>query len=249
MLFSHGVFSAAAKILIIPFENATGDNKNDALKTGIPEILSVCFANHSEQIILVDRSTLEASLSEQALSWEQYVAKNSIQAIGQTLTADYILRGSLTLEDQQPQVQALLFDVTTTALHRTIAGTVDLNNIVNSLCATIASPLITALHKPTAQPTNLAAEQQAPEPQQLLINGLNHYYNGEYARAFVPLLDLIKAYPDDADAHYWLAQSFYQAGLSEFAYIQFHGFINRFADNPRVSKVKTLLKELKSNKE
>lgn len=245
ILFSHEAFSAPAKILIIPFENATGNNKNDTLKTGVPEILNVCFANHPDRVIIMDRSALDTSLTEQALSWEGYVGQNSIQTMGQITEADYILRGSLILQEEQLQVQALLFEVATTALRHTVIGAINLNNVVNSLCDTIASPLVTALQKQTAQPANLVTDD-TPKKQQLLINGLNHYYNGEYAQSFAPLLKLVKAYPDDASAHYWLAQSFYQAGLSEFAYIQFQDFINRFQNSPRTLKAKVLLKDLEA---
>ena len=131
ILLSSQTLAAPAKILIIPFENATSDSKNDPLKTGIPEILTVCFSNSPDQIIIVERSSLDATLSEQSLSWEKYVNQNSIQAIGQVIGANFILRGRIVLKDSKLLAQALLFDVASTALHRSVSGAINLNNICN----------------------------------------------------------------------------------------------------------------------
>lgn len=248
MLFNNHVLSAPAKILIIPFENASSDSKNDTLETGIPEILSVCFSSSPDQIVILDRTSLDTSLTEQLLSWEKYIAQNSIQSIGQIMAANFILRGSIVLEDDKIKIQALLFNVATTQLRHAISGTIELNDVVNSLCKNIAQPLVASLMEKTAQRTKKFQVEDMPEKQQLLINGLNHYYNGEFAQSFAPLLKLVKTYPDDASSHYWLAQSFYQAGLDDFAIIQFQDFITRFQNNSRLLKVKTQLLDLESKK-
>lgn len=247
LLFSGQAVSEPAKILIIPFQNATDNSKNDSLVTAVPEILTVCFSNYVEQIIVLDRRSLDANLAEQSLSWEKFVAQNSNQSIGQVIGANFILTGSMVLQDSQVQLQALLFDVATTELRHLVSSSIDSSNLVNSLCANISKPLVSSLNEKVSLATNFQIEEM-PEKQQLLIEGLNHYYNGEYAQSFAPFLKLVKNYPDDAIFHYWLAQSFYSAGLDDFAKIQLQDFINRFKSSSRILKVQTLLNNLQSKR-
>lgn len=247
LIVSDQAWSDPVKILIIPFDNATDNKKNQPLATGIVDILTVCFSSDAEKIIVLDRSSLDASLDEQSLSWTKFVDNNNYQSIGQGLGVDFILRGSMFKQDNQMHTQALLFDVATTELRHSVSSAININNVVNSLCTKIASPLVPLLNKKNAAPKDFTTEQ-IPEKRQLLIEGLNHYYNGNYAQSLAPFLKLVTTYPDDATSHYWLAQSFYSAGQDDFAKIQLQDFISRFNDSSRIIKVQLLLKNLDSKR-
>lgn len=245
MLFCLPVYAQPepAKVLILPFENATGDSQNDDLSIGLPDILTVCFSNYSDQIITLDRDSLDAGLTEQSLSLGKLIDGKSRQSIGRVVGANLILKGSVIIENNQLLVQALLFDVAGTQLHQSVSGTIE-GNIVESLCRTVAKPLLAGIRDKPAKPIEAQAEA-LPEKQQWLIDGLNHYYNGEYAQSFAPLLKLVKKFPNDPIPHFWLAQSFNRAGLHDFAVIRFQDFMTRFPNSKQIIKVRARLEALK----
>lgn len=233
----------SANVLILPFDNATGDKSNDILASAVAEILTVCFSQYSEQIVVLDRASFGQGISEQSIVLGGYTATQSAKTIEKGLAVEFILKGSLVNKDYQLQLQALLFNAANTQLHDSVYGRVDSHQMLNSLCSNITKPLLASLADKKAEPNGLKTED-FPEKQQELINGLKHYYNGEFAQAFAPFLKLVKTYPEDPVPHYWLAQSFYRAGLNEFAIIQFQDFINRFQDSRRIATVRSQLQKL-----
>jgi len=250
LVFTTIVIAGNSKnnLLIIPFTNATEEQQYDSLQEGLPDLLTACFSTYDGLISIVDRYALDEIVNEQSLSWEKYIDSQTIQSVGKLVNANYILRGSIVKATNEIQIQTLLFETSTTILRLSTTYQSNEESFVKKLCNKISSPIAQYLQSSQQEHTQIKIENN-PEKQQLLITGLNHYYNGDFAQAFAPFLKLVKAYPDDAMPHYWLAQSFYQAGLDEFATIRFQEFINRFQNNPRTVKVKSLLKELELRKQ
>ena len=110
------------------------------------------------------------------------------------------------------------------------------SSVCNALGLSVASY---AASSDEISPQLVAAEQ--PEVQLHLIEGLGHYYNGNYAGAFPAFLAILREEPDHAMAHYWLGMSFHQAELENLARTEFHTFLQRYPDNDKASEVSMLL--------
>ena len=83
-----------------------------------------------------------------------------------------------------------------------------------------------------------------PEIQRHPIEGLGHYYNGDYARAFPAFLSILREQPNHAKAQYWLGRSFLAAGLPDLAKVQLQEFLREHPGNARIHEVKGPLKEI-----
>lgn len=243
LLLSGVVRAEPVALLVLPFDNATNDESLDGLSVGLPELLTVCFSGYAGSIAVVDRTGLEVLLEEQSLSVEHYVAGKGLNELGRVTGADFVLRGSITGAKSGYLVQALLFNISTTVLTTSVESSLVENDLLGNLCDGIAAPLVQQLAGKQGLARSLLTEQE-PERQQLLMTGLNHYYNGSYAQAMSPFLKLVKSYPEDPVPHYWLARSFQGAGLHDFAYIQLTEHLAVFPESPRRDSVISLLGEL-----
>ena len=243
LLLSGVVRAEPVALLILPFDNATNEESLDGLSVGLPELLTVCFSGSAQSITVVDRTSLNALLEEQSLSVEHYVTNKGLNELGRVTGADFVLRGSITGTKSGYRVQALLFNIGTTVLTTSVESLLDENDLVSNLCDGIAAPLVQQLAGKQRPARSLLIEQE-PERQQLLMTGLNHYYNGNYAQAMSPFLKLVKSHPEDPVPHYWLARSFHGAGLHDFAYIQLTEHLAVFPESPRRDSVMLLLGEL-----
>ena len=248
LLLSGVVCAEPIALLILPFDNATNEEPLDGLSVGLPELLTVCFSGYTQSITVVDRTSLYALLEEQSLSVEHYVTGKGLNELGRVTGADFVLRGSITGTKSGYRVQALLFNISTTVLTTSIESLLDENDLVSNLCNGIAAPLVQQLAGKQRSARSLLIEQE-PERQQLLMTGLNHYYNGSYAQAMSPFLKLVKAHPEDPVPHYWLARSFQSAGLHDYAWIQFTEHLAVFPESPRRDSVMSLLGELEGIKD
>ena len=241
MLLSTTLASQAERpaLLLLPFENSTGDVRNDALESGIPDILSACLAEFADAVVVVDRSIVEPVLREQGLGIEEYADPSRQQRIGQIIGADFAIRGSLTLIDGALHVELLAFSVTTTTLAHSDNAILGRTSIIEDICTRLAPSLAGKLAAmPSTQATVRIAE---PENRLLLMSGLKSYYTGAYVEALAPFLKLIRLDSQDEAAHFWLAQSFAGAGLNDYARVQLEDFLTRFPGSARMNEVRKQL--------
>ncbi len=237
--------AAAVGLLVIPFENATGQSDLDDLADGIDDLLTACFSSYPDQVAVVDRSALAEVVNEQALGWQGYVERHSMADMGRLAQADYLLRGSLTDEDGRLRIQALLFSLTTTQLLHTESTVGTTGALMTDLCDTIASSIADYLSGPQGGAMALEPTSR-PEQQSLMIEGLGHYYNGHHGKAIAAFLELVQRFPKDSDAHYWLGQGMRAGSLNELAAVQFRTFLRHFPDDPRGPRVRAEISSLKA---
>src|SRR5713226_1772021 len=108
--------SAPPTLLLLPFDNATGDSRLAALERGVPDLLGVMLSRHTGLVRVVEREQLDAIARERSLSWQQYVAQTSLNRMGSLSQARYIARGSFTRTGDRLHVQALVYETETTRL-------------------------------------------------------------------------------------------------------------------------------------
>lgn len=81
-------------VAISEFKNSTGLYSNESMCSAIPEILKTELAQLGD-LVIVERSKINAALSEQALSQTGTVDTANTQQVGQLLGAEFIITGEL----------------------------------------------------------------------------------------------------------------------------------------------------------
>ena len=243
LLVSASVAATPPSVLITPFANATTWSDLDGLTEGIAELLTVCLSAYPEHVIVVDRSRLDAVIQEQSLAREDIVDSRSAASLGRLARAHYVLRGSFSAIDDLLHVQALLFDVETTRLAHSADAQLPLADVPSGVCDDLGFSVASYMSSANRASSQLAAAKR-PEIQRHLIEGLGHYYNRNFAAAFPAFLTILNEDPDHAVAHYWLAMSFYQAGLEGLARMQFREFLRREPEGNKANEVGQLMEEL-----
>jgi TolB-like protein len=234
------------RLLIVPFDNATGQARQDPLAEGVADMLTACFSRHAAGVEIVDRGALQQVLDEQSLRWEG-AAKGDFQVVaGRLPGARYLLRGSFNRGREGLTVSAFLHDIATTALVFSTEARGNSSGLAEALCSGIAERIATFLAGDRAARPALAADQ-APETSQLLIDGMGHYYNGNYAEAMPAFMKLLRQDPRNAQAQFWLAQSFYKAGLTDFAKVEIKKFLDTFSDHSRHNQALFLLRKIEQD--
>jgi TolB-like protein len=61
---------APPTMLLLPFDNATGDPAFAALERGVPDLLAAMLARHAGQVRLVERERLDEIARERSLTWQ-----------------------------------------------------------------------------------------------------------------------------------------------------------------------------------
>ncbi len=243
LLFS--ALSAEAKspaVLLLPFENASGADRYDALANGMPDILTACLSQYPDQIVVVERSTVAHAMTELGLSIESYTNQAEQLSTGAIVGADLIVRGSFTLANGALQVEAITFSVTDATLVAAITATLASDAIIERICSDLAAPLaekITRLPAQTAPSTVDNVEEQA-----LMMEGLNHYYTSDFIAAIAPFLKLVRLAQENESAQYWLGKSFADAGLADFAAVQLSAYLEQFPASHRADEVRAIIRSL-----
>lgn len=233
------------RVLILPFDNASGLSRHDALRDGAADMLSACFSRQSDTVEVVDRTALEAVIDEQGLSREGLTKSDFARLTGHLSGADYILRGSISQEPPGLMARAFLHEVATTRLVFSSEASGNGQSLAEALCHGIADATAEFLGSGSALRPALA-DDQTPELSQLLIVGMGHYYNGNYAEAMPAFMKILRQNPRDGEAQFWLARSFYGAELTEFAEVEIRKFLEEFADHDKKDEALILLGEIES---
>jgi TolB-like protein len=227
-------------MLLLPFDNATGDPAFAALERGVPDLLAAMLARHAGQVRLVERERLDEIARERSLTWQQYVAQTPLSRIGTLSQARYIARGSFTRSGNRLLVQALVYETETTRLVATAQGAGDAGALV-AVCEELAGKIARAL--PTETAAALPAEDD-PERSLLMIEGLGYFYSGQFNKAVPAFMKILARHPDDGSARYWLARSFSEAGLRQHAVIELREFLRSSPGHVKAAEARRLLGKL-----
>lgn len=229
-------------LLLLPFDNATGDARLATLERGIPDLVGAMLSRHAGLVRLVEREQLDTIVKERSLSWQQYVAQTSLNRLGKLSQARYIARGSFTRSGDGLHVQALVYETETTRLVTAAEVRGDPAALV-SLSEELADKIAKVL--PTGTAPALPGDDD-PERSLLMIQGLGHFYSAQYNKAVPAFMKILANHTDDASARYWLARSFYEAGLGQHAAIELRAFLRSFPDHVRAAEARELLGALEN---
>lgn len=236
------------RIVILPFENATGQKARDPLREGIADLLTVCFTPFASQVAVVDRSVLAQITKEQSLSKSNLVSDDTWQKVGQLSGATHLLRGNFSQSPEGLKVQGLLYDVGSTQLVLSTESSGGTDGLTDILCDGVARALVVNLNEGAPSQPPLPVDTN-PVYSHLMITGMGHYYNGNLADAFPAFMKALRNRPDDEPAQYWLARSFFDAKLMNFAAVELRKYLVRFPENKRRDEVEALLQEAVSRNE
>ena len=228
-------------VLILPFENATSQPNLDVLARGMPDLLTVCLSQYPQRVVLVERAGLAAVTAELGLQTQGLTDPNIVPKVGRFLQAEYLLRGSLLSVDRDDlTVQILLMEVETTELVYAMTWQSSRAKIIRGLCEHVGLVMLQKMFKADLNDVSRPISQH-PERQQLLIEGLGHYYQGDPSNASAAFLTLIRAHPTQGNAYFWLGLSFLDGGFTQLAQTQLERFLQRFPEHPKASHARQIL--------
>ncbi len=230
----------SARLVIVPFDNVTGRKTQDPLQEGIADLLTVCFAPFADRVAVVDRSVLRRLTDEQSLSQANLVANDTWQRVGQLSGATHLLGGNFGRSPKGLEVQGSLSDVGSTQLVFSVECSGGAAELAEMLCDRIAQGVVK--HLDAADTVRSLPDLDVdPAYNHLMISGMGHYYNGNLAQAFPAFMKILRVHPKDEPAQFWLARSFYEAELMEFAAVEFKKYLDRHPQGKRRSDVEALL--------
>ena len=248
LLASGASAETAQRLLVLPFDNATGSPDFDGLADGAEDLLPVCLSNHAAGPVVVERGVLNALISEKGLQWEGLLDNAESPGSPALLGADVLVRGSLSGSGDSIKLSVFLYDVETTQLIASSAHEGPRSDAFELFCNDAAGEIARALSDGLSAPTHLPADSD-PLRTQLLLLGVGHYYNGHYAEAFPAFMKLLRRDEADPEARFWLARSFLGAGMTTYAEHELKQFIVRFPVDRNHGRAKELLREIESNRE
>lgn len=245
MIFGWSIFTAHAggpALLLLPFDNATGAERFDALADGMPDLLTACLSQYADQVVVIDRSTLSRATKELGLTVEAYTNPAAGQRVGAIVGADLVVRGSFTMASGNLTLEVLTFSVTNATLVAAFTATLTGDAIIGQICSDLAAPMAAKLAQLPAKAQPSAVDD--PAQQGLMMEGLSHYYTNDFIAAVAPFLKLVRLAPENESAHYWLGKSFAGAELGDFATIQLNAYLAAFPNSRRSAEVKSIVDSL-----
>jgi TolB-like protein len=111
-MFMTGMAGAQITVAIGDFENNTGLFYVDAWEKSIPEYLKNTLSK-SDQLVIVERTKLEAVLREQALSMTGLIDSSTAQKVGDLLGATYIISGTISQSGDWLRIDAKIIKTET----------------------------------------------------------------------------------------------------------------------------------------
>jgi TolB-like protein len=239
-----GVGHATEKtLLILPFDVATDKKQYQGMGEGISEIVATCFTAHSEWNVL-DRRDLGRLIDELGLAYETDIASESVAKIGHLASANYVLRGSFTVEKETLNIEMFLYEVESTRLMSAGGSYGSLSSLVKD-CPKIFHQITSALREKVSLPPSPRQTETNPEISRLMIEGLGFYHNGEFWKAFPAFLKVLEEDPKHGIAKFWLGRSYLESGMNDLARISLEEFIHQFPNHRKFSEAQHLLKGIK----
>ncbi len=234
-------------ILIVPFDNATGNQEFDALEEGLPDLLTAFLTPYDDQLMIIDRILMEEIFAERSLSWQGFSEKDAFQKAGQLAQARYILRGSISGSANLLGINALLYETETTRLIRSIESRVPSNQLTSAV-QDLAQQLAEHFETEIPEVPELPLEED-PVKSVNLMYGLSYYYAGQYEKALTYTMKILENDADDELGRYWLARSFLGAGLEDHARLEFQDFLARFPDSPKAGEIRNELERVEKKED
>ena len=139
-------------------------------------------------------------------------------------------------------MQGLLYDVGSTQLVFSVESGGSADDLADILCDGIARAVVKNLGAGGIRESSLSLDPD-PEYNHLMITGMGHYYNGNLAAAFPVFMKILRDRPQDEPAQFWLARSFYQAEMKEFAAVELQKYLDRHPQGNRRTEVEALLQK------
>jgi tetratricopeptide (TPR) repeat protein len=220
-------------IVILPFDSAL-PKPFEALKAGMPDLVTACFTAYDGAAEILDRSALENISAEKTFTLEPGDYKR-------LKGATHVLRGSLAPQGNGFIANFMLYDAATAQLTASATVTGQSGGAAEAACDGVKQ-LAGKLGALTAAGStgNPVSSEQALQSR-FMIEGLGHYYNGDYDKAFPAFMKALKADPTNAAAQYWLARSYHEAGMEDQAHIEFRHFLEKFPKDARAAEVQKIL--------
>lgn len=226
------------KIAILPFDSSLASSY-DALRDGMPDMLTACFTAHAEKAEILDRSALADIAAEATQNFD--IRKIHLDA------ATHILRGSLVPEGDGFLLTLMLYDLHSAKLAASATAAGGDGEAPDVACRGVdaLAQKLDGLEKPgtgAAQTEEQKKEaRRAAKQGRLMMEGLGYYYNGAYEQAFPAFMKLLRDAPNNAGARYWLGMSYRAAGMEDSARIEFKKFTVQFPKDPRAAEVAAYL--------
>lgn len=229
-------------ILMMPFDNATGQQKFDSLKTGMPDLLTAFLTPYNEQLMVIDRGLIEQVFFEKSLRWEGFTEEKSLTQLGKLTQARYIIRGSISGKENSLGINALLYETETTRLLKSFEGNGradDLNHLAQRIARQIAEYFKTDIKEMADLPL-----EKNPEKSVNFIYGLGYYHSGQSELALAHFMKILEDDPKDTLAHFWLGKSFLQAGMKGHAKIEFEQYLKMSPKGEKAGEIVNALKQI-----
>ena len=237
--------SQAERLLILPFENLTGQEEMDGLAEGSADLLTACLSHLSAHLEVVERNAFDQLLQEHELD-SKGLLTNDVGRNSLTLSsATVLVRGNLGTMAGKLAISVSLHDINTTQVLFSADVQGAPSDAVDLICDGIGPQIAQGLFRERASGSQLTSDSD-PFRTQLLMAGIGHFYNENYAKAFPAFMKLLSRDGGDADARFWLAQSFYKAGLLSFAEHEFREFLAHFPHDRNRRRALSVLSEIES---
>lgn len=233
------------RIMIVPFENTSASSSLDGLAEGAADLLTVCFSRYAPEIEVLDRVALSRLIEEKSLTRQGLFNDQQARQSLAFLAADNLIRGTLSPGPDGLIVSGFLYDVDTTGLLLSPQAVGPRSHVSALFCEGIAAEIAAYVDSDGDDSQRLQADP-VPAQTQRLIMGLGHYYNGNYAAAFPAFMKLLREDSNNAEARFWLAKSFYEAGMALFAEKEIVKFLGQFPDSDKRQQALALLREIEN---
>ncbi len=237
-----------ATILILGFDNATGQVELDTVCEAVPDLITAFLVAGTDRIRVVDRKVLAAIYQEKSLTWQGLLGDRS--RTGSLSQAKYIVRGSLIRKGDlggDIEVKAFLHETASTRLIKAF-DTQGAPSEIMSLCRRIASDIAGFFQAELPRIEQLPFDDD-PQKSLLMIHGISAFHTGRSHRAVTFFLKVLERRREDESAKFWLAQSFLAADLPSHAMIELEAFLELFPKSHRTQEVKRLLRSMEKRRE
>lgn len=230
--------STSLRVVVLPFTNSTGQKQFDALSEGFADLLITSLSQYPE-IVLVERDHLPQMLKEFENQLQGALSNNQPINIGQTLGADRLITGGLTLIDSKLIVHAHVFDVETTQLlfSDKVVGTI---NTIDATREELAKKIVSEIKETHVSNGNVLIDPH-PEVTLHFIRGLGYYYGNLFDHAIAEFMQVLYFEPNYAEARFWLGRSYYEDQAYDHADVEFHRFVKGFPEHSLISEVRFFL--------
>lgn len=225
-------------ILVLPFENSTGEEKLEPLEEGLRDLI-IADLGRVKGIVVVERDSLDKIIEEQKLSLRGLIDKETQVKIGKLAGANIMLAGGFTLIDGIMKINAHLLDVETTELIKSEEIEGKVTDIVQ-LSKELTLRLLRDLDIKIESLPELDVDK-SPKINLHFIRGLGYYYGCMYDHAIMEFMNALALNPNFIDARFWMGRSYLEQGEFEHARIEFKRLMKDFPEHDLTGKAAKLL--------